>query len=95
MGKYDPQQIGNKEVKKMKKKLGNNAEWQYKLGKIRDILGNRYAELHRELSRVGATQTSKINLVKDFEIIESQYQCLIDAIRHMERETKIAIQRVK
>ena len=94
MGKYDPQQIGNKEVKKMKQNK-NNTEWQYRLGKIHDILGRKYAELHRELTRVRATQTSKINLVKDFEIVESQYQCLIDAIRHMEKEARIAMQRAK
>ena len=50
----------------------------------------KYARLHQELSRSEATQTSKINLVKDYELVQDQIKVLYKTIREIETRVMIA-----
>ena len=72
----------NKDVK--------NYEWQHTLVNLKSKLDKMYARLHQELSRSGATQNSKINLVKDYEHIQEQIEVLQKTVREMKTRVMIA-----
>lgn len=54
-------------------------------------LQQRYAKLHQQLVRSSSTQISKLNLVKEFETVQAQIQCLSDSIRYMEKNAAQAL----
>jgi|MDTC01.1.fsa_nt_gb uncharacterized protein YqiB (DUF1249 family) len=72
----------NKDVK--------NYEYQGLLANLKARLDKRYAKLHQKLSRSGATQTSKINLVKDYELVQTQIEVFEKTIRELETRVMIA-----
>ena len=76
--------------KTLNKENVKNYEWQHILSKLEVKLSKNYADLHRELSRSGATQTSKINLVKDYELVQEQIRVLYKTIREIETRLMIA-----
>lgn len=83
----------NKKCKSDKNQIvmSNKNDWIYRLAKLDSHITDRYAKLHRQLARSGATQTSKLNLVKEFENVQAQIQCLSDSIRYMEKNAALAL----
>ena len=76
--------------KTLNKENVKNYEWQHILSKLEVKLSKNYADLHRELSRSRATQTSKIHLVKDYELVQDQIRVLHKTIREIETRVMIA-----
>ena len=76
--------------KTLKKENVKNYEWQHILSNLTSKLDKKYAKLHQELSRSEATQTSKINLVKDYELVQDQIRVLYKTIRELETRVMIA-----